>query len=200
MFRVKAVCLLAVAAIGLCFMAQALAQEATSRPARDRGQGRGGFQNMTPEERTARMEEFKKQADKQLQESLGATDEEFKALQPKIEKVQKLQRDQRGGFGGFAMPGGGRGRGGRDGATPPPADATPPADAPQLSEVQKAKKALSDAIKNKDAKAEDVKKALADYRAAKTKAKEELTKAQKELQEVVTPKQEAVLVDMNILE
>ena len=50
-----------------------------------------------------------------MKENFGATDDEWKVLQPKIEKVMTL-RMQAGGMGGMMMGGGGRGRrGGGDG-------------------------------------------------------------------------------------
>ena len=41
----------------------------------------------------------------QIKEQLGASDEEWKALQPKVEKVLTAQRDNRRGGGGNRSPG-----------------------------------------------------------------------------------------------
>lgn len=176
----KATWLLAASAlVGLAFIGQALSQD--SRPAR------GPFDPAA----------FRAQQAKQMQEALGATDEEFKALQPKIEKVQNLQRDVRGG-GMFGM---GRGQGrrprGGDQTQPTP---TPAPDAPPQSETQKALAGLTKLLDNKDTKAEDIKTALTAYRDAKAKAKADLEKAQKELKELLTVRQEAVLVTRGLLE
>src|ERR1035437_1666164 len=81
-------------------------------------QGGGGGQRMTMAERlAARLT--------QIKDALGATDEEWKALQPKVEKVQTVQmQNMMGRFGG--------GRGGRGGGAPavdPNAPANPVRDA-----------------------------------------------------------------------
>ncbi len=122
-----------------------------------------------------------------LKERLGATDDEWKVLQPKIEKVNTARRSSFGGFGG----GGGR-RGGNNGD----AAATPTEQSP----VQKASADLRTALENKDAPAEDIAKKLAALREAREKARAEVTAAQKELKEVLTQRQEAVLVTFGMLD
>jgi hypothetical protein len=59
---------------------------------------------------------------------------------------------------------------------------------------------LVDAVNSPDSKPEDVKAALQAVRVARSKARAELAKARDELQQLVTPKQEALLVTMGILE
>jgi len=127
-----------------------------------------------------------------LKASLEATDDEWKVLEPKIQKVQELQRSSgRGAFGGgFA----GGGRGGRRGGGGNGGAAAPAPDPATLSPVQQAARELQDVIANKDAKVEDVKAKLVAYRDARIKALADLTKAQDDLREVLTPRQEAVLV------
>ena len=87
--------------------------------------------------------------DKAMQDRLGVTEDEWKVLQPKIEKVRTAQRDARGG-GMFGMGGpgmGGRGgRGGRGGNNPPADQPAQPDNAPAQSEVQKASTALGKAF------------------------------------------------------
>jgi hypothetical protein len=125
-----------------------------------------------------------------LKEQLGTTDDEWKVLQPKIEKVSAARRNT-SGFGGFGGgrggPGGGRGRdgGGND------ADASP---------VQKAQRDLRTALENKDTPAEEIAKRLTALREAREKGRAELAAAQKELKEVLTQRQEAVLVTFGMLE
>jgi len=178
-----------VAALGFAFISQVFAQE--SRPARG---GRGG---------TFDPAQFQAQMDKAMQDRLGVTEDEWKVLQPKIEKVRTAQRDARGG-GMFGMGGpgmGGRGgRGGRGGNNPPADQPAQPDNAPAQSEVQKASTALGKVLENKEAKPEDIKAALTTLRDAKVKAKTELEKAQKDLKEVLTLKQEAQFVMMGMLE
>jgi hypothetical protein len=139
-----------------------------------------------------------------LKEQLGASDEEFKALEPKIEKVQTLQRQNMAGrFGGMF---GGRNRGGGPGGNPQGGPATNNPGAPgadpnaQTNPVADAANALRTALDNKDTSAADIKAKLEALRAAKAKNHEELVAAQKELKELLSQRQEAVLVQMGILE
>lgn len=139
---------------------------------------------------------FQKQMDQMMKDRLGITDdEEWKVLQPKIEAVQTLSRQTRGNMGMMFGPGMGGGRPGRPGQ---PGDATNPP--PAQNEVDKTSAELTKVLANKDAKAEDIKAALTAYRAARDKAKENLAKAQKELRDLVTARQEAVLVTMGVLD
>jgi hypothetical protein len=128
-----------------------------------------------------------------LKQDLGASDEEFAALQPKIEHLMQLRRDANGG-GGPRM---GRGRGGPGGrgAEGPgrEANANPTPVQQSLSDLRKT-------LENKDASADDIKAKLEAVRQAKAKARDELTKAQQELREVVTQRQEAALVLMGLLD
>lgn len=169
----KRLAVMAVAAIvaGMGFVGQAVSQDQpASAPSGDR-------QN--------RMQQYRQQMSERMKTAMGATDDEWKVLQPKIEKVMTLSREARGGMMGMMF--GGRGRGGSGG------DAN-------LSETQKKAQALQKVLENKEAKLDEIKAALAEYRAAKAKAKEELAKAQKELQEVLSVKQEAQLVAYGLLD
>jgi len=141
--------------------------------------------------------QMRQQMNDRMKELLGASDEEWKLLQPQIEKVQTLQRSatSRGGYGllfgngnNGNNGGGGRGRGGQQ------PDNTPP------SAVDEKSKELAAAIQNKDTKPEEYKAKLAAFRAARTQAKADLTKAQETLREVVTVRQEAVLVEIGLLD
>jgi len=125
-----------------------------------------------------------------IKERMGATDDEWKVLQPKIEKVQTAQRNARGG--GFGFGGGGRGgnRGGGDAAAAPE----------NQSAAAKASSELRTTLENKDASADDIKAKLAALREAREKGKAEVAAAQKELKEVLTQRQEAVLVTMGMLD
>lgn len=143
-----------------------------------------------------RRREFQERFNTMLKEQLGTTEDEWKVLQPKIEKVMTARRNS-GGGGGFGFGGrgggggGGRGRdgGGRDGGND--ADASP---------VTKASRDLRTALENKDTPSEEIAKRLAALREAREKARAELTSAQKELKEVLTQRQEAVLVTFGMLE
>lgn len=174
------------ALMGLVCVGTAISQDATSQPAGARG-GRGGGQRMNPEEMRTRMEE-------RLKADLSVTDEEWTALQPKIEKVMTAQRDSRGG--GMMMMRGGRGPGGPGG---PGAGPGGDANRPQ-SEVATKAADLAKVVQDKDAKPDQIKTALEAYRAARAKARESLEAAQKELKELLTPRQEAVLVSNGMLD
>lgn len=166
--------LAAVAVLGLT--GKALAGE-------DQAGGRRG--NFNPEEMRKRMDE-------RMKTSMGVTDEEWKVLQPRLEKVQTLCRQIQGG-GMMGMMGGRRGPRGADQAAGAPAPAP-------TTELEKKTTALQTLLENKDAKPEDIKTALTDLRDERAKAKDELEKAKKELREALTVRQEAQLVLMNVLE
>jgi Spy/CpxP family protein refolding chaperone len=137
-------------------------------------------------------EEFRAQMETRMKERLAVNDDEWKVIQPKMEKVTNAQRDARGG-GGF---GGGGGRRGGDGGGDANRGGT---DRPQ-SAVSKASADLRTVLDNKDASADEINAKLAALREARAKAKTELEAAQKELKEVLTARQEAVFVSMGTLE
>lgn len=117
-----------------------------------------------------------------IKEQMGANEEEWKVISPKLSKVMDVQRDTRGGFG-F-----GRTRGG--GST----------DNQPQSPVRQASDDLRKALENKDTPAEDISKKLSALREAREKARADLQAAQKELKELLTQRQEAILVSMGMLE
>ena len=117
-----------------------------------------------------------------IKEQLGASDDEWKVLQPKIEKIMTAQRDSRGG-GFFGRRGGNRG-----------------GDDQNQTAVQRASAELRQVLENKDTSPEDIDKKLAALREAREKARGELQAAQKDLKDVLTKRQEAVLVTMGMLE
>lgn len=160
----------------------ALAQDqGQQRPDRgqDRGE-RGERGNFDPAQMRERMLQ-------RYKEQLGATDEEFKVLQPKLEKVMTAQREGRSGgfgFGGFTGRGGDRGR---------------DRGSENQSAVAKANSELRAAVEA-NASADELTKRLATLRETRAKAREDLAAAQKELKELVTAKQEAQLVIAGLLE
>jgi len=217
MTRAKLLMSLALAGmIGLCWVGTIVAQQAPpppregDRPDAERRERR----RPSPEEMKQRIEQWRKRMSDQQRQQLGATEDEWKVLQPRIAKVQSLQREMRGGmfrmFSGRSMFGrrGDRGdRGGRDRRdansseerrrpTPMNPDGTPR----ELSKIEKTTMALRDVLGNKDASGAQITEALANLRAARSAKQQELAQARKELQEIVIPKQEAQLVMMGILE
>jgi len=136
-----------------------------------------------------------------LRDQLGANEDEWKVLQPKIEKVFTAQREARGGVG-FGFGGGGRrGRGGDGGGGGGGrVGGGGGGDNQQPSAVQSATEDLRNTLENKNASADDIAAKLKTLRDARDKARAELQTAQKELKEVLTQRQEATLVSMQMLE
>ena len=114
-------------------------------------------------------------------------DDEWKVIQPLVQKVSDARRGMAGGFGGFGGPGrGGRGGGGdrRGGMFGEP---NPDAEALQKSLEAKAS-------------AEELKAKLAKYRENQKAKQAALTAAQEDLRKVLTLRQEATSVMMGLLQ
>lgn len=158
-----------------------------------RGQGGPGGQggqrgNWDPAQMEQRMLDM-------MKERLGAQDDEWKVIEPKLKKVMDDQRELRGpGMRGmFGGPGGRRGgqngQGGQGGPqAPEPTTAVGKAAADLQSSITSG--ASDDAIDKK----------LAAYRDARDKAKTDMANDQKDLKGVLTAKQEAQLVIMGLLD
>jgi Spy/CpxP family protein refolding chaperone len=145
------------------------------------GGGGGGQRNFDPAAMRARYQE-------RLKTEMGSTDDEWKALQPKLDDLMKASFATRTG-GGFGRRGGGQGGGG-----------TPPADNPDRTDLQKKGDALRTLLENKDADPKAIAAALKDLRDAKAAAKEALKKQQDGIKELLTARQEAVLVQNGLLD
>ena len=92
-----------------------MAMSATSAFAQNQGGGRGNFDPAQMRERMMTR----------IKEQLGATDDEWKAIEPKVDKVMTAQRESRGGFGFGGFGGGRGGPGGGFGGPPGPAGRRP---------------------------------------------------------------------------
>lgn len=178
-------CVLALVVAGL-----SLAQP----PARgDRG-GERGPGRFDPERMRQMMAE-------RMKEQLGADDEGWKVIQPRLMKVMELNRQASGGpgrggmfFGGFRRPRGGgdaQGPGGRRGPQGQPDR--------ELTPVEKAGDQLRTTLEDQSASPEQIKNQLTALRAAREKAKQGLAAAQQELRQILTLRQEAQLVLMGLL-
>ena len=134
------------------------------------GFGRGNFDPAQFQQRM--MERYK--------EMLEVTnDDEWKAIEPRVQKVMELRRESFSGMGrGFI------GRGSRGGDRPP-------GDSQQRTSGNTEADALQKAIDSKASKAE-LKAALDKYVAARKAKQEEMEKAQAGLRELLTPRQEAI--------
>jgi len=106
-----------------------------------------------------------------------------------------LDKERDAGVGMFGMMGrGGRGGRGGPGGGGAPAGGAAPADNTPQSPVALATAALRTTLADTNASADDIKAKLQALRDAKVKAKEDLVAAQKDLQSVLTQRQEAVMV------
>lgn len=174
-------------------MVGVLTVSAQDQPARQRGGGGGDGQP-----RQFDREAFAQRMADRMKERLDVTDEEWAVISPRLEKVNELRREAgngfgRGGFGGF---GGRRNRGGNDGGERPERPALPD-DAPATMKLSVKLNELLDDAKTDPAV---LKQTLADLRAARAAAQKNLEAAQASLRELLTLRQEAVLVSMGVLE
>ena len=187
--KVRKSILFAVLGLLLCGFARGAAA-----PGQGAEGGRRGRGQRTPEERRQAMEDMRRRMSERIRESLRATPEEWKLIEPRLTAVQDAQRDMRGGRGGMfgMMARGRRGPGGQDRPRRPDAE-------PQSELAQKAM-ALRDVLDKEDAKVPEIKTALTALRAARKKADEKVKKAQASLREVLSVRQEAVLVTMGMLD
>jgi len=181
---------------GLC-----LAQPPQGGNRGERGQRGGGQFQFDP----ARMAEMQQRMMERWKETLGADDEAWKVIQPRLTKMMELNRQQGMGGGRGMMPFGMRGRGGDQG---PGGRGGQQGDRPRFpgqenrtpSEVEKAAEALNTTLENQSASADEIKQRLTALRAAREKAKTELAKAQQDLRQILTLRQEALLVSSGMLD
>ncbi len=194
-----------------CVLALMVANLSVAQP-QGPGGGRRGGGNFDPERMQQMMQE-------RMRDQLGATEEEWKVLGPRVMKVMQLNRQSRGGMGMMGM-GGRRGMGGPGGPGGPGEQQGDnnnrrgnnrgnQGDRPQRprggmlgepSPVDTAAEALQTTLENASATPEEIKSKLTALRTAKEKAKQELAVAQKDLREVLTLRQEAQLVVMGLLD
>jgi hypothetical protein len=124
-----------------------------------------------------------------LQEPLGASDEEFAAILPALEKVAEAQLQAGGGMGRFRNFGG-----------PPGQGTNGPQNNQNLSPVEKASADLQTAVDDPNSNPDLIKNKLDMLRDAKAKANQDLLVARNELRSLLTVRQEAVLVARGMLD
>lgn len=144
--------------------------------------GRPGRGNFDPAQFQQRMME-------RTREMLEVTnDEEWKAIQPRVQKVRDLQREAFSGLGRGMM-----GRGPRPGDGAAPSDPGAARRGGFFGAPSPEAEALQKAIDAKAPKAE-LKAALEKYAASRKAKQAEMEKAQAALRELLTPRQEAIAV------
>ncbi len=147
------------------------------------GGGRGGRGNWDPAQMQQRINE-------RIKERFGSTDEEWKAIEPLVNKVNEARMAAAAG-GMRNIFGGGRNRGGNNGD-----QGNRPRFGPEPSAEETA---LSDAIENNASK-DDLKAKMAAFRKAKADKEAELKAAQDSLKKVLTTKQEAIALEMGLVQ
>jgi hypothetical protein len=115
-----------------------------------------------------------------LQQQLGATDEEWAVLSPKIKKILNLQM----ALGTNVQS---------------PQFAIISSKIVEAADLNKASQSLRSVLKNKTSDADAIHEALAVWRTAHEKGQRDLATAQKDLTEYVTRRQEAILTVLSIL-
>lgn len=147
--------------------------------AQDNGGGPGGNRgnrgNFDPAQFQQRMNE-------RIKERFGSSDEEWKAIEPLVQKVNEARMATVGGMGRGFMGGRGGGQGGPRFGPEPSAEET----------------ALGDAVENNASK-DDLKAKMAAYRKVKAEKDAELKAAQDNLKKVLTTKQEAIALQMGLV-
>lgn len=152
-------------------------------------------ENADQNRRRERHGEFRRRIAERMRERLEVNDEEWAALEPRIENIMRLRFSTRVGFGrGFGR----RSRGGREfGESSRPRGQG--AGQREPSAVQKRVAALRELLDDDGATNEQITKGLTGLRKAREEAREELDKARKDLRDLVTLKQEAFLVLVGFL-
>jgi hypothetical protein len=188
-------CVLALTVGGLSIAQQGGGQGGGRRGGQ--GGGPGGFD---PAQMRQRMAE-------RMKEMLGADDQAWKVMEPRLMKVMELNRQAsaggRGmmfgmmGRGGRGAPGGPGGPGGNQG---PQVDRRGRGPQGEQTAVEKAMAQLRTVLENQSASPEEIKTALTAVRQAREKARQELAVAQQDLKKILTLRQEAMLVEMGQLE
>jgi hypothetical protein len=169
-------CLMAIL-LGAFSAGTALAQE------RERGGER-------PNRRTRRRfdpEQMRRRMMERYRDRLGASEEEWTVLGPRLQEVMELSSQTRGGM--FR-----RRFGGRRGA--PEREQTEA----NLNPVRKASRELQKVVEAEQPDAAVIKEKLTALRQAREGVKAKLEQAQERLREVITVKQEAQLVLMDVLD
>jgi len=123
-----------------------------------------------------------------IKEQLGVTDDEWEKLSPKIEKVLDAKRNTTSGAGlSWSSTNGG-------------APVFKVSNGKMDTPLGKAMQDVRDAVDDKDTPPEEITKRISALKEAREKAKTDYVAAQKELADVLTPRQQAILSTIGTLE
>ncbi len=126
-----------------------------------------------------------------LKQDMDVKDDEWAVIQPKLDKVLTISFDSRMRGGNMFRRNRGQDQQGNNNRPQPQAGD---------SAVSKAQADLQSALDDKSISADEVAKRLANLRAAKDAAKQDMVKAQQDLKELLSQRQEAVLVLAGLLD
>ena len=155
------------------------------------------------EQMRKRMADNQAESHAKLRESFAMSAEEFTAIEPLLTRIEMLRMQERVVNPQGLMPGRGRGPGGQGGGQGGDFAKMLLGDTPMepaAKEVQDATKALSSLLADAQANTTEVAAALVRVRAARTALTAVVAKAQEDLRGVLTPRQEAVLVERGTLD
>lgn len=176
--------MLALASVAALCLSNGIAQENNGTPGgpppggEGQGGGRGGRRNFDPAQMRQMMND-------RIKERFGSTEEEWKAIEPLVTKVSEARMASMAGMG-RGMFGGGRGGQGGGGQRPG-------------GEASTEETALTEAVE-KDAPKDELKAKMAAFRKAKAEKEAELKTAQENLKKVLTTKQEAIALQMGLVQ
>jgi hypothetical protein len=190
MFRKQTLSAIVAGAMSLTLAGYASAQQDNSGGNTSSQQNDRGDRGDRSSRRSFDPAQFRQQMTERMKEMLGSSDDEWKVIEPRLEKVMQLQRDSRGGGMSFMFS---RSRD-RSGSS------SDRSSSQSQSAVARAAADLRSAIQDKSVSADEIAKRLANYRQAKEQAKQDLVKAQADLKELLSQRQEAQLVMMGMLE
>lgn len=185
-----------VVAVGVvaCVLALVLGGMSLAQP--PAGGGQGG-QGGGPGGRQFDPAQMRQRMMDRMKEQLGADDQAWKVLEPRLTKVMDLNRQAGGGgFGRGMFMGGQRGQRGQRGGQGGQGDQQRPPGMQdrELTAVEKAEQQLQTTLENQSASADTIKAQLTAVRSEREKAKQALAAAQQELRQILTVRQEAQLV------
>lgn len=201
MFRQKVAFSLVVCLLAAVFVGQSLSQPQQRGQRGQRG-GAQGPQGQRLQGMQFDPQQMRQMMERRIQQQLGATDQEWKVLGPRVMEVSELSRQLSGSPGGGrgGMMGGMFGGGRRGGPQSNQPGGRQDAPARELTAVEKSLEQLRTLLENTSSTPEQIKKQLTTVRKAKEKVKQELAVAQQKLRKIITMRQEAHLVLMGMLD